>query len=155
MLVSLIGRRALGRSGALSLFRVSPHKWKGTSCEGISAALRVALPSVPLSWRHGRPANAEALVGFCTSGDRLPVLVSAWCFHRRYRLLCGHAFLVTERDANGMRLLDPLCKRPQDGTVWNAHVLADDSAPYARVLGSEWQIDLRREVSVLAQGGHS
>jgi hypothetical protein len=147
MLLSLLGE-PISRRRAHKIFGVVPANWMGTSCRGITTAIRRVMPAATSTWRHGRPQGGKSFQGFCAKGGSMPALVSAWCFHRRYRVICGHAFVITGMSEHAVRIVDPLCPPPT--TDWNAAIdTADTELPYLNVQGSAWMVDLRHSISIL------
>src|SRR6266446_6811890 len=101
MLLTLLGKPT-NRREALRLFDARPNKWTGASHHQIRAIVKGEMLHLRAQWRHRRPRNASSFLRMSTSvlERGYPVLTTARCFHRSYKISCGHAFLVTGGNQN-------------------------------------------------------
>src|SRR3982751_6647709 len=86
------------RRQALGLFGAKPG-WQGATHAQMSEVLRGQLPGFRSRWRHWQfAAPHEAAMRLRkVAADGHPTLVTGYCRHRRYDVVCGHAFVITGR----------------------------------------------------------
>jgi hypothetical protein len=151
MALSLVGHPT-GRRQAMALFGARPG-WPGASHAQISTALRRRMGRFDGRWRHvlGGDAQAAAARLRRCAAQAGAILVTAYCRHRTLDLVCGHAFVLTGRDRDGVWILDPLAGPPGDGARCNAQIPLDQSVGdrMLRVRGSAWDVCLDRPMSTM------
>lgn len=152
MLLSIAGRRT-DRRDARRLFGARSGTWEGASHADIRAVLVSQLPGLTSRWVHVRAPDLLTVCGaFGRALERgAAALATAHCTHRRHRITCGHAFLITGITGQTIEVLDPLCHEPERGSQYNARIslAAQDTQTCIHVEHSPWDISLKSPVSLI------
>lgn len=151
MFLSLQGR-AVDRPAARMLFGARPSTWTGATHDQMREAISKYDTTISSRWIHTRPTTRRGF--FRVTQARwtgLPLLATAFCLHRRYKIRDWHAFVIVSVTSDDVHILDPLSKVPAPNETWNAKVSrkGHNASSTIHVTGAAWEIDLLHPISFL------
>lgn len=142
------------RQQAMAMFDARRGKWAGASQAQIRNVLAARIVDLRSKWQRFSSTNQNSIHGALRRALRpgRMALVTAYCKHRTLGITCGHVFLATGIRSDGsIEILDPLCKKPKTGTLWNASIppACLEDGDLLLVRDSPWDICLKHQVSIL------